>query len=440
MNVIFTPIFTRNLTPEEFGLYPLFTGFMSIFTVITTLEMSGSVMYRGLAKFEEKDRDSFVSSALGAQTTLTAFSFILYIIFRGWLNATTSLSTPIMLILISQVFIDSAIGFYFARKRYEGDYKTVSFINLLNGIVTPFLALFFIKSGVGGKSRIIAPLIVSAIIAAPIIFGILKRGKHLFYWQGWKFLFGFTLPMLPHYLSLSVIAQSEKIIIAKSLGESALGKYSAAHSTGFVLSIVTTGITLAMAPWIIRNLKAGNFLLVSRAITACIRLISTLTLIFLCAVPEIFAIIAAKDYYEALPVSYIIAISLVFSFASSMLTNCLLHYGKPHLITKNSIITALVGVSLGILFVKIFGYIGGAIAPFISYFLLFNLNAKTVRKIAKKDITGFAQGLKITLLYLLFVPLLFLLRLSRIARIFIFAALMLLLLPEITKCKKIVFA
>ena len=440
MNVIFTPIFTRTLTPEEFGLYPLFTGFLSIFTVVTTLEMSGSVMYRGLAKFDGPKRDVFLSSALGAQITLSTISVILYIIFKGAINATTTLTTPLVLILFLQVFIDSAIGFYFARKRYEGDYKSVSVINVINGIMTPIIALLFIKLGLGGKSRIIAPLMVSGLISIPIILRILKRGKKLFLPSGWKFLFGFTLPMLPHYLSLSVIAQSEKIIIAKSIGESALGKYSAAYSTGLVLSIVTSGITLAMSPWIIRILKTGNFVSVSRAISASVRLVCLLTLIFLCATPEFFAVIAAKDYYEALPVSYIIAVSSFFSFVSSMLTNCLLHYGKPYLITKNSVVTALFCVSAGIVSVKLFGYIGGAWAPLISHFLLYSLNAKTVRKLSNKELFGTSEGLKAALLFAVFAPLLFFLRFSVVARIFVFAALILLLLPEISKCKKIVFA
>ena len=37
--VIFTPIFTRILTPSEFGVYSLYTSLMGLFTAICTLDI-----------------------------------------------------------------------------------------------------------------------------------------------------------------------------------------------------------------------------------------------------------------------------------------------------------------------------------------------------------------------------------------------------------------
>ena len=61
---IFTPIFTRALTPEEYGLYPLYVSFMSLFTIVITLELSGNIIYRGLSKYRGRE-DEFISSTLG---------------------------------------------------------------------------------------------------------------------------------------------------------------------------------------------------------------------------------------------------------------------------------------------------------------------------------------------------------------------------------------
>ena len=63
---LFTPIFTRVLSPEEYGVYSLYTSILTIVTVFTTPDTSGGAIYRVLAK-EGTDNDNVVSSALGLQ-------------------------------------------------------------------------------------------------------------------------------------------------------------------------------------------------------------------------------------------------------------------------------------------------------------------------------------------------------------------------------------
>jgi len=434
---LFTPIFTRLLSPSEYGIYSLYVSLMGIFTVITTFEMSGSVMYRGIAKFDNNGCDGFISSALGAESMLGLGFLVLYIIFKRQINAITSLSTPLTVFLLIQIFLNTAQGFYFAKKRYFGDYKTVSAINISVGLLTPLLSLLLIHLGVGGESRIIAPLITSAAVTAPIIFSIVKSGKKLFSKDGWKFIFGLTIPMIPHYLSLSLIAQSDKIIVARMLGDGAVGKYSAAYSVGFMMSLVTGGLSLALTPWTLRKLKDGKTETVKSAISASARVVTFSTLIFLALIPEIFRFAVAKEYYEALPVTYVVATSVIFYFLSTVLTNCILHTERSGLITKNSLISAAVSLLSGLIFIRWLGYIGGAYATVISYALLYVLNYSTSKKVLYKDMIGVNESLRLFLPLLFFTVLIFLLRGSLFARVLIIFALIVLAVPEVSKCKRI---
>lgn len=434
---VFTPIFTRLLTPSEYGIYSLYVSLMGIFTAITTLEMSGSVIYRGIAKFEDEGCESFISSALGAETVLSIFFLTLYIVFRKRINAITSLSTALTVFLLVQIFINTAEGFYFAKERYFGRYKTVSLINISVGLITPLLSLAFIFFGLGGESRIIAPLITSGAVTLPIILRIIKNGKRLFSRDGWKFIFRITLPMLPHYLSLSLIAQSDKIIIARLVGSEAVGKYSAAYSIGFMLSLITGGLSLALTPWMMRKLKEGRTETVRSAISAASGAVIYSTLIFLSVMPEIFRIAVGGDYYEALPVAYVVAVSVIFSFLSSALTNCILHTERTSLITKNSLISASVSLLSGFMLIKSFGYTGGAYATFISYVLLYALNSRTSKKVIGIDIVGANESLRLFFILLFFATLIFLLRASFFARIIIIFALILMALPKVSECKRI---
>lgn len=432
---IFTPIFTRLLTPSEYGLYPLYTSLMSVFTVITSLQLSGSTAYRAFAKF--KSTDGFLSAALVMQSALTAAAVSVYAIFTNRVNGLTSLGSVATLLLIIQIFFNSAEGLYFAKKRYEGDYKTVSFLNAANGICPPILALLLIRMGFRGNARILAQLSVSAIIFIPIVIVMLKRGgirpsaKHI------KFIFSYTVPLIPHYLATALTAQSDKIIIAHTLGKNAVGEYSAAYSAGLMLSFVSNGILLALTPYTVRKMldRDGR---VADAVTATLKVLCGLTLAFLSFAPEIFALFVSEKYYSAIGVIYPTAISVIFSFLASLFSSCVLHSGKPLTLTKNSAVTAAVNILTSYALITRIGYVGGAVATLISYLVLFLLNLHTARKAAECALIHSKEACFSFGVLSVFAPLLFVLRFSLTARILLLFACILLFTPSAIRYKKTV--
>ena len=56
-----TPIFTRILTPEDYGYTALYASWVSIFTLIVGLQTYGSIANARI-KYEEEDLDSYLSS------------------------------------------------------------------------------------------------------------------------------------------------------------------------------------------------------------------------------------------------------------------------------------------------------------------------------------------------------------------------------------------
>lgn len=434
---LFTPIFTRVLSPSEYGIYSLYVSLMGVFTVLTTFQMSGNVIYRGFARFDGERRGEFLSSALGAQGVLSGASILLILAFGDSLSKITSLDTGLTVILIMQIFLTGVEGFYLAECRYDGRYRTVAKINFSVGIITPLLSLFLIRLGLGGYARIISPLLISLAVAIPIAVKIIRGGRKLIWLDGWRYLFKMTLPMLPHFIALSVIAQSDKIIVARTLGEGALGKYGAAYSIGFILSYVGSAFTIALSPWIIKKMKLGMGKEVRECVFSVGKMIGYATLLFLAVLPELFRLAVPAEYREALPVAYLTALSVLFSFLSSVITICILHYEKPMLITKNSLTVAAVTVPLSYLLTVKVGFTGAAIYTFLAYAMLFFLNLRALEKIEAKS-PKVKFGLQITL-FLIFSALLFLLRISFIARLICACAVILLALPELKECKKLLF-
>ena len=64
ISILFTSIFTRILLPSEFGEYTVFASWVGIASAISTFELCGSVLYRGMQRWRS-EYESFLSSALG---------------------------------------------------------------------------------------------------------------------------------------------------------------------------------------------------------------------------------------------------------------------------------------------------------------------------------------------------------------------------------------
>ena len=435
---LFTPIFTRILSPAEYGIYPLYTSLMGVFTVIITLEVSGGFIYRFLSKFPSEKRDSFLSSLLGAELVFGSAFTILYLVFRREVNTLTSLSTSLSLVLFLQIFLSSAEGIYFAKWRYEGKYTLLSVINIVRGIATPLLSLLLIRLGLSGKSRIYSPLFVSALISIPIIAVIIKRGRILFQKSVWRYIFKLLLPMLPHYLATSLIAGCDKIIIARVLSDSEVGRYSAVYSIGFMSSLVTGGLMLVLTPWLMKKLKAGQINQISLVCRSSVKIIIFATLLFLSVLPEVLKIVVAPEYYESGAVAYLAALAVIFSFLASFFGSILLYYEKPFIITRNSLTCAAVTVFFSVILIKRIGILGGAVMTLVSYIILFIENAVSVYKSTPhKSILKLKGALSYFAFAFIFAGILFFLKFSLLARAFIAAALLLMLLPSDKSYKKI---
>ncbi len=436
--VIFTPIFTRLLIPSEYGIYSLYTSWLGVFTVIVSLELTGSVIYRGLAKFKS-ERESFISSALGLLILSSLISLTLYIIFGRRLDDVTGLTTEITLLLFLQIFLTGIQNLYTAKSKFLYRYKTQALISLLVSILSPLLSVILISATrLGGASRIVAPIITSFAVAAPLLFIIIKEGRKLFSKDFWRFILKFNLPLLPHFLALSAVAQTGKIVVGKALGGAALGKYSVAFSAGFIVSLATYGIHSALQPWITRKLLSDEENRINPTAEALFALAVISTLLFFCIIPEVFAFFASREYYESIGAVYPIAISVVISFLSNTVATAITYYEKNHLITMSSVSVAALSVSLNLFAVPRFGYVAAAIIQLLSSVLLLLLNYFTLRLILEKKLFFPREYLKYTVFILAFSLLLYLFRSVILSRLLIFVVLMMLIFPLLKRCKELI--
>ena len=436
-SLIFTPIFTRLLTAREYGIYSLYTSWMGIFTVFCTLEISGNAIYRGLLKFREKT-DTFISSSLGLITTASFTSLCLYLIFRGKINLLTGLETGFCVLLILQIFLSGIQNLYLGKCKFFYDYKSANIINLIFSLFSPLMSIALISLlKIGALGRIIAPIIVSASLAIPLLIKILKKEQRLFDVKIWKYLFKFLLPLLPYFIASTVISQSGRIIIGRFLGKEELGKYSVAFSVGFIISLISGAISSALHPWIIRKLDAKRGDLTDGTSEKLFALISFAALGMLALLPEIFRILAPGEYYSAIAVVYPITICATVGFLTSILSAYIGYFEKNYLLTLNALTVAALSLSLNLIFTVNYGYICAAFIHLFCSIILFILNYISLNMISHGDCFRLAGKIKHLILVSSLSIILYLFRGVQISRMLLLLVIILFILPIAMQCKNL---
>lgn len=85
ISLISTPIFTRLLTTEQYGVYSVYQSWYSIIAVFATLNLYCGVFNNGLTKYPE-DRSGFTSAMQGLSTTVTLALAVVYLLGMNFWN------------------------------------------------------------------------------------------------------------------------------------------------------------------------------------------------------------------------------------------------------------------------------------------------------------------------------------------------------------------
>ncbi len=382
VGVLGTPIFTRLLSAEEYGLYPLFNTYLGIVTVVATLELTGGIALRGMQKFSER-RAEFLSASLGLIATVFSIICVLYFAFRGGINQLTGLSTPISALLLGQIFVNAVINLYTVREKYEYKYKSVALLGVLSALGAPLISIIFILlTGYRAEARIFGGFITAAAIAIPLLFVIITEGRSLFSLSVWRYLLGMSLPLLPHYVSAAAILRVGEIAVGRAHGTEALGRYSVAMSLGLSLTMITNGLISALSPWVLRKIERKDFESIRDTLFLLSSGLSLLCLIILSVVPETIRIITPPEYHGALIAVYPLALSAVPMFLSSITVQGEMYYERGTMSSLPSVIAAAVSAVLAFAVIPRADYRFAAVFALLSYIILFFLNALIFKRLS----------------------------------------------------------
>lgn len=213
----------------------------------------------------------------------------------------------------------------------------------------------------------------------------MKRGKVFFSKKYWKYALAFNIPLIPHYLSQTVLNSSDRIMISRMVDEGSAGIYSLAYSISMVMMLVVTALSHTIGPWLLQKIKAGKLKDTENIAYISLAVIAAVNLLLIAFAPEAVAIFAPASYREAIYVIPSVTMSVYFVFAYNIFSNVEFYYEKTKFIMFASLISAVTNIVLNYIFIPMFGYYAAGYTTLFCYAVYAAFHYGFMRRICKKQ-------------------------------------------------------
>lgn len=367
LSFITLPLFTRLLTPNQYGQYTVYQSWLGIMSIFLTLNLAYGSFSTAMVKFE-KERDSYIASIEGICLVLSIIFLIIYFPFENWWNKLFQLPTLFVLLMIIEIMCSTAFQLWSGKKKFEFRYKSVIGITFLLSFSSPLLAYLLIQMmQENGYARILGYSLVTIAIGGMIFVLNLIRGKKFYSSEYWKYALNFNVPLTAYYFSQAIFNQSDRIMISHICGEGEAAMYGVAYNLAMMLTFVLNAINSSYIPWFYRKIKEGK---AEDNQTVSCELAFIMALMLLCVIwfaPEIIEIMAGEKYALAVPVVVPISMSTLLLFYAQLFINVEFFYEEKGRLVWASIGAAILNIGLNAILIPRFTFVVAGYTTFASY-------------------------------------------------------------------------
>ncbi len=384
------PIYVRILTTAEYGAYAVFQSWRDVLIILATLNLHAGIYTKAMVDYDQ-DRDRYTSSMQGLSTILTLVLFAVYLPATDLWNRLLQMDTVTILLLFAYFAFYPALTFWTVRQRVENKYVRMVAVTMLVSVLTPLISVVLLMATpLREKAVIWGYLFVQSGVGIAFYVMQFIRGKCFYHKEYWSKALKFNLPLVPHYLSLIVLGQADRIMIQNYSGSEKAGIYNLAYQIAVLMQVVTNAIFSTLVPWSYEQLKNRTIgALKSATVKLCV-LVAAMTLVVILVAPEAIAILGTPEYREAIWIVPAVAISVHFTFCYNLFSTVPFYYGATSYIMVASLVGAVLNIILNAIFIPRTSYIAAGYTTLVCYFAFMIMHYIFMKVSCRKYLDGAA--------------------------------------------------
>jgi O-antigen/teichoic acid export membrane protein len=383
---ISVPVFTRLLSPDEYGILALFASIISVSNIFLSFNFPGAVA----RYYHEKDKNfgEFISSNILFLFLFNIFSFSLINLFKNEISSLINIDVDVFIIAIIVAIFNIPINMFLSYLQTSKQSDKYSFLSVSKSVIMLVISIIwvYLLSDQRFFGKIYANLVVSGVIFIIAIIYFIKLGKPKFKFRYVKYSLVFGVPLIPHALSNFILSYFDRIAINQLTGSFDTGLYSFAYNVGMIMNVVVMAMNKAWVPMFYDNLKENNYNKINSMAINYSKYIFFAAISLILFSKEIVMILADKSYYAALDLVPIIILGSVFIFFYTLFANYSFYRKKTALISTATLLAGGINIGLNYWLIPKFGYIAAAYTTFFSYMVLFIFHYINARFIVGEEV------------------------------------------------------
>lgn len=380
------PIFTRLMDTHEYGVYSVYSSYLSIFEVIVLLGLSVTIP---IAKYtKEVQYDSYISTVISIPAFLSIVFGIIVNIYVYNFGELLSMNARLWNCLFVSAASSSVANIIIARLIADGEYKLSmaysGLYTIVNVVLSLFLCYFIYKESSAHLARVYGSTIGAFL--SVIFLMIVTNTSFSFKLVNFRYALLWGIPLFFHTLASTVLIQSDRILIRYIDSYSATGIYAIASTMVSIPMVLQSSLNHAWTPWIYDKLNQRDYKSICNLNGKYITLFCGIIAAFMLVSPDLVHVFTSKDYWQSayclVPLSFSIFGEVLYSIPTTVE-----YYNKKTIyIMFGTMITVVINVLLDVVFIIKFGIAGAAYATALSKLILFIMHYFLAKKIDSNSV------------------------------------------------------
>lgn len=384
INFLTLPIFSRLLSPEEFGVYNIFISYDAILFVIMGMALHASIQS---ANLEFRGKINQYTSSISLVYIGNALLFLaIGALFYRQLSGLLDLPPVAVFLLVLGSFSSAVITLYNTRISLDYAYRKyllVSACNSISNVGVSLLLILTVFREDRALGRMIGAVVPLFFIAAVLLLTFFRKARPRPNREYWRFGIRYSLPIIPHGISQTLLAQFGRIMIGRMEGDGPAGIYSLAGNIKLVLTIITDSIATAWTTWFYTRMDQGDRQAIQKRSVLLMGLFFVLTVGLMALSPELIYILGGREYELAKFIAIPMVLDAFILFLYNIIVPSEYYSKKTAFIMVGTMVAAVINIALNYVFIKSHGFLAVGYTTLFAYMCYLALHIIISRKLVK---------------------------------------------------------
>lgn len=375
------PLYTNVLTTAEYGTYDLFNTTIGVLVPIVTLNIMEAVLRFSLEENNNRER----IFTIGIKFLGIGSAIVLVCLWLNHIFEVVEIIDDYAFFFFLMFFVQALSGVCMGFARGLDKIEDVSIAGIFGSIVMLMLNILLLATfNLGLKGYFVAHIVGVGVQSAYLIIKL----------KCWEYIskkpsgdtsqqdmITYSCPLIANSVAWWVNNLADRYIVIFFCGLSANGIYSVAAKIPSILSIFQTIFNQAWTLSAVHDYdaddKSGFFQKMYHLYNASMCIICSGLILFNRVLAKL---LYAKDFYSAWKYMPFLMISIVFGAMSGYIGGIFSAVKDSKIFAKSTVLGAIVNVCMNFILVPLVGPIGAAIATTISYWFVWVIRVKHLKK------------------------------------------------------------